>query len=138
MADDKKTYEQGMEDGVQLFGKVCTKMGNCANCPVGEVRGEQISCPAFAKQFPKKMVSLLKSADDADYTYYDEFVTRFPNNGTDVETLATNVCRQFVFGGVANFVCDKDVEADPSVCVDCWLKHYEEDVAPDETVEEEF
>ena len=136
MADEKKkTYEDGLADGVKLWGEACSRMGNCGDCPLGDLRGDKTTCAEFCKQFPKKSVSALKSALDADYTYYDEYLTRFPNCDTDVETLANNVCRQFVFGGFANFTCDKDVVENPSLCVDCWLHKYEMDVEPTETEE---
>lgn len=125
MAD--KTYQQGVIDGISLWGRVCGFQGNCDVCPIGSVRGTGVTCQDFAKQFPAKMASILKEMDEGQLTYYQEFCTRFPNCELPIETLALTTCRKNVFEGVID--CPMlDAEDDGEACIKCWKEAYVADV----------
>lgn len=120
----EKTYQDGVIDGVALFGRVCAKTGNCENCPVGAIRGAGTTCQDYARNFPKKMVSLLTEMDKEDYTYYNEFSVRFPESNLPVELLALSTCRKAVFEGYL----DCPNAGEDSACIACWQEQYVSDV----------
>lgn len=123
-----KSYEQGVQDGVALWGRTCGRMEDCESCQVGIIKGVNVTCQEFAKQFPAKMVSLLKEMDKGEITYAEEYRTRFPECGMSAEDLYQNgVCRKTIFEGYVGF-CDND-------CVKCWNEVYTGDVTIDDTQE---
>lgn len=128
MAD--KTYNQGVIDGIALWGRACGGQGNCEVCPIGSIRGTGVTCQEFAKQFPAKMVSILKEMDEGQLTYYEEFCLRFPSCQLDVDTLAMTACRKNVFEGKVD--CTRMDEE--GACRECWMRPYVSDVS--ETDEE--
>ena len=112
-----KSYEQGIQDGVSLWGKGCGKMDNCENCPVGVLKGANVTCQEFAKQFPAKMVSLLKEMNNGEITYAEEYRTRFPECGMNAEDFYQNgMCRRTVFEGY--------VGCEGGDCIKCWNEPY--------------
>ena len=115
-----KTYEQGKQDGLELYGRVCCKHSSCQDCMIGALRGDEITCQEFMSKFPSKMVSLLTEMDSQEYTYYDEFVTRFPNCGMTVDELSKISCRKAIYEGY--------VDCDDTECKECWLQPFEGDV----------
>lgn len=119
---DERSYEQGVTDGIQLWGDACGKQSSCTDCPLIAIKGANMSCQEFARQFPAKMKNLLREIKDKSDTYYGQFCSRFENNTMTVEELAEVSCRKVVFEGYMG--CDKEGQA----CVDCWLEHYEGDV----------
>lgn len=119
-----KSYEQGVQDGVALYGKVCSSQSSCADCMIGQLRGESLTCQEFMKQFPGKMISLLTEMDSKDYTFYNEYITRFPNCGLTVDELSDIVCRKAIFEGVVN--------CEGGDCKSCWLQTYTDDVTESE------
>ena len=100
MSDGSKSYEQGVQDGVKLWGEACGKQANCDSCPIGMLKGANITCQEFAQKFSPKMTSMLKEMRDGDYTYFDEYVTRFPetkdNGNTEHKKDAHAKSIQFV------------------------------------------
>lgn len=126
MAD--KSYQQGVIDGIGLWGRACGKQGNCDVCPIGSLRGAGVTCQDFAKQFPAKMASILKEMDEGQLTYYEEFCMRFPSCQLDVATLALTSCRKAVFEGKVD--CPRMEET--GACEECWLQPYVTDVSEDE------
>lgn len=114
---DKNKY---MADGIALFGRVCAKQGNCSECAVNNVRGANITCQDFARQFPQKMLSILREMDGEETTYYSEFCMRFPQSNMPVEELANVACRKALFEGFVD--CEDD-----SDCVACWNTPYQGD-----------
>lgn len=121
---DTKSYNQGMIDSIELWGKVCGKQGNCSECPIGSIRGTNVTCQDFAKQFPAKMLSILKEMDKGEISYYEEYCTRFPECNLTVEELAALTCRKAIFEGY--LMCDK--ADDQSACEACWKEPYSSDV----------
>lgn len=117
------SHEQGMVDGIKLWGEVCGSQGNCDECPIGSIKGVNVTCQDFARQFPAKMLSILKEMSDEDYTYYKEYCTRFPECNMPVEVLADCVCRKAVFEGFT--ACES------GDCVECWKEKYAGDVTED-------
>ena len=128
---DNKTYQQGVIDGIALWGRTCGAQGNCEVCPIGSIRGTGVTCQDFAKQFPAKMASILKEMDEGQLTYYQEFCMRFPSCQLPVETLALTACRKNVFEGK----CDCDKMDDGEACTACWNERYSADVSEDEESE---
>lgn len=129
MADNKKTYENGLVDAMRMWGNVCGSEGGCPNCPIYAVRGTGMTCQEFAKKSPEKMISLLQELDKQPVTYFSEYNLRFPNAQLDLEAVASTICRKACFEGY--FGCDgfDDTER----CKKCWMEDYTGDV----TVEEE-
>ena len=119
-----KTFEEGIQEGLKLYGNVCTKMPSCEECPIGQIKGEELTCQEFMKQFPAKMSSLLKEADNEEYTFFDEFVTRFPVCNLPIEELADICCRKAIFEGYT--------DCQGGDCVECWNQLYIGDVTEDE------
>lgn len=119
-----KSYNQGVQDGIALYGKVCSSQSSCSDCMIGQLRGESLTCQDFMKQFPGKMVSLLTEMDSKDYTFYNEYITRFPNCGLTVDDLSDIVCRKAIFEGFVNCECGD--------CKSCWLQTYTDDVTESE------
>lgn len=124
MADQQKTYQQGVIDGIALWGRACGTQGNCGVCPIGSIRGTGVTCQEFAKQFPAKMVSILKEMDEGQLTYYEEYCIRFPSCQLPVETLALTVCRKTAFEGKVD--CERMDEE--GACVACWQEAYVSDI----------
>lgn len=121
---DSKSYNQGMIDGIKLWGETCGRQGTCENCPIGSIRGTNVTCQDFAKQFPAKMLSILKEMKEGTLTYYEEYCTRFPECNLTVEELAACTCRKAVFEGYLG--CEK--ADDQSACEMCWKETYSSDV----------
>lgn len=115
-----KSYEQGVQDGIALYGRVCSKQGDCSSCMIGTLKGDTISCPEFMSKFPSKMVSLLSEMDSEKYTYYNEYVSRFPNCNLPIEALSEIVCRKVVFEGY--------MECQGGDCSACWQESYAGDL----------
>ena len=112
-----KTYEQGLQDGILLWGEGCSKMANCDECPVGVCKGAGVTCQEFAKQFPQKMVSLLKDVSNGGVSYVQEYNIRFPESNMTAEQLYENgVCRKTVFEGY--------VGCEGGDCIECWKSRY--------------
>ena len=124
MTENNKSHQQGMIDGIELWGTVCGKQGNCADCPIGSIRGTNVTCQDFARQFPAKMLSILKEMNEGQLTFYEEYCMRFPNCNLDVETLAACTCRKAVFEGFLG--CENS--SDASACEACWKETYVADV----------
>ena len=113
-----KTYEQGLQDGLEMYGRVCTKIGNCNECPIGAVRGSaDVSCQEVLAKFPAKAVSLLSEEDGKDYTYINEFHTRLPQSNLSDEDIIASLCCFDLFGLETPDSCHQDCEA-------CWNKRY--------------
>lgn len=119
-----KTYTQGQIDALSTWGRACGKQGNCNDCPVGTIRGANVTCQDFARQFPAKFLSMLTEMDQETISYYNEFCTRFPYAAMDLDVLSACMCRKAVFEGYLK--CDKaDVEGE---CEKCWSEPYTADV----------
>lgn len=123
----EKSYQQGMVDGLELWGRVCGEQSNCDNCPIGLIRGTNVTCQDFARQFPAKMLSLLSEMDAGETTYFNEFCIRFPECNMDVEAVSKLACRRAVFEGYLDCECTDDSE-----CLNCWSKRYVGDVSGNE------
>lgn len=128
---EQKSYQQGQIDGLKLWGEVCGRQGNCDMCPIGQIRGANVTCQDFARQFPAKMLSILTEMRDGMITFYEEYCTRFPECNLDVETLAECACRKAVFEG--DLTCQ---ESEHSNCVNCWKAKYTGDVTAEVSAEE--
>lgn len=123
----EKTYQQGVIDGISLWGRTCGKQSNCETCPIGSIRGTGVTCQEFAKQFPAKMASILKEMDEGQLTFFEEFCIRFPSCQMNVETLALTTCRKSVFEGKV----DCPHMDDEGACTACWMEPYVSDVTED-------
>lgn len=131
MSDNtKKTYEQGIIDGVKLWGDVCKSKENCDRCPIQDIAGANVTCAQFASKFPEKTVSLMQEMHNEDYTYFNEYVTRFPNCTLTVDELAQCACRKALFEGYVE--CDAE---DSDACVKCWKETYSGDITEIEQTE---
>lgn len=119
-----KSHQQGMIDGIELWGKTCGRQGTCENCPIGSIRGTNVSCQDFASKFPAKMLSILKEMNEGELSFYEEYCIRFPNCNLDLETLAACTCRKAVFEGYLD--CEK--ASDTAACEACWREKYVADV----------
>lgn len=124
MPDTAKTYKQGVIDGIALWGRTCGKQSNCDGCPIGSIRGTNVTCQDFARQFPSKMASILQEMDEDQLTYFEEFCIRFPSCQLDVETLSLAVCRKVAFEGKTDCVRIDEEGA----CQACWLERYISDI----------
>lgn len=118
--ENKKSYQQGVIDGIRLWGEVCGGQGNCETCPVGAVRGAGLTCQDFATKYPGKMVSILQEMKGQNHTFYNEYCVRFPECNLDIETLAKAACRKVVFEG---YCACQDTN-----CQECWGMPYTQDV----------
>jgi hypothetical protein len=120
-----------MIDGISLWGRTCGKESNCDMCPIGSIRGTNVTCQDFAKQFPAKMLSILKEMDEEGLTYYDEYCTRFPECTLPVDVLALCTCRKAVFEGYLNCNVGEEIVNDEEreeACIRCWQEKYVADV----------
>lgn len=126
----EKSYQSGIIDGIELWGRVCGRQGACESCPVGAMRGANVTCQDFARQFPEKMVSLLQEMDKKDLTFYEEYCTRFPECNMSIEDLATVSCRKVLFEGY--IFCEK---TDKSDCIKCWNERYTGDITVTDAAE---
>lgn len=115
-----KSYNQGMVDGIELWGTVCGKQSNCEQCPIGSIRGTNVTCQDFAKQFPAKMLSILKEMNEGQITYFEEYCTRFPECNMEIESLSQCACRKAIFEGY--------IGCEGGDCVACWNENYVGDV----------
>lgn len=116
-----KSYEQGRQDGIALYGRVCSRQSGCADCTLGLVKGDGLTCQEFIQKFPGKAVSLLTEMDVEEYTYYNEYVTRFPYCGLSLEDLSNVCCRKAIFEG--------DVACEGGDCKECWSEKYISDIS---------
>lgn len=116
-----ETYEKGKQDGLRLYGRVCSHQSRCDGCMIGQLIGETLTCQEFMSSYPQKMLSLLTEMDKKEYTYYDEFVTRFPSCNLSLPDLAETTCRKLVFEGV--------VDCENGDCEKCWKEIYVSDVS---------
>ena len=129
----EKTYLQGMEDAIETWGKLCGCKAICDECPIGIIKGTEIDCTEFAKQFPQKFVSLmLEWANNNNITYAEEFHTRFPASPISAEELVElGYCRRTIFEG--HLTCQKP----SSECVKCWNTPFVTDVDENAVAEDE-
>ena len=127
-----KTYNEGAQDTISMWGRVCGSVGSCDECPIGALRGDEITCQEFAAKFPQKMLSILKELDRNDVTYYQEFCMRFPHQSLPLAVVASCVCRKLVFEG---YLQCEDAEVD-GACEECWKETYTGDSTMD--VEPEY
>ena len=118
--------ESGMIEAIQLWGRTCGRQGACDICPVGAIRGANVTCQEFAEKFPEKFLSILQEMDAAEgtYSYYSEFCLRFPECQHPIENVAKIACRRAIFEGDVN--CPYGDEGD---CIACWNAPYEGDVS---------
>ena len=120
-----KTYEQGMIDAIQKYGKVCDKYikRKCDGCPLEYASRGTTGCIQLAKESPEKFLSELKQADNS-HTYSDEFRFRYPASGLSTEELVTlGMCRKIIFDGY--FECENyGNENGTEECVLCWEQLY--------------
>ena len=116
----EKSYEQGKQDGLALYGRVCSQYSNCDGCMVEQLKGDSISCQEFMARFPQKMVSLLTDMSNKEYTFYNEFVTRFPNCNLSLDDISDTLCRKLVFEGY--------VACEGGDCRKCWSEGYVADI----------
>ena len=118
--ENQKSYRQGKIEALELWGTVCGKEGNCEGCPIGAIRGANVTCQDFARQFPAKMLSILEEMKEGKTTYYNEYCTRFPECNLSAEDLAACACRKAIFEG--------DTSCEGGDCVECWFDTYVGDV----------
>ena len=118
--------EAGMIEAIQLWGRTCGRQGACDICPVGAIRGANVTCQEFAEKFPEKFLSILQEmdADEGTYSYYSEFCLRFPECQHPIENVAKIACRRAIFEGDVN--CPYGDDGD---CIACWNAPYEGDVS---------
>lgn len=129
MSDEReKSYQSGIEAGIAMWGRVCGSQGNCSTCPIGALRGANVTCQDFAKNFPAKMVSILTEMDEKQISYYQEYCMRFPECNIPINELAQMVCRKVVFEGYV--FCDKCSGDNQNVseCIACWNEKYNGDI----------
>lgn len=122
----KGTYEQGMQDAIEMWGNLCGRKASCNECPIGIIKGDQIDCTEFAKQFPKKYVALLQEdKNNGAITYAEEYHVRFPASPLSTEELTEmGYCRRAIFEGYLK--CDR-----PSTdCIACWNEQFIKDEDP--------
>lgn len=106
----EKVYE-----GLALFGKVCRTRSDCGVCKIFQEKGA-LTCQEFIEKFPDKAYSLLKEMDSETYTYYDELMSRFPENSLNVEIVSESFCRKAIFDG--------DSTCTDTNCLECWKEKY--------------
>ena len=114
------SYNQGQIDALQKWGSVCGKQSSCEECIINSVKGEALTCQEFAAQFPAKFLSLITEMANDEYTFADEFATRFPNCNLSVENLAEVACRKALFEGY--------IDCHEGDCVECWKQSYVGDI----------
>lgn len=114
------SYNQGEVDAIKLWGEVCGSQANCEQCPIGSIRGTNVTCQDFARQFPAKMLSLLKEMNNEDLTYFKEYCMRFPECNMSVEDLSMCACRKVIFEGYT--------DCSGGDCVNCWKEKYTGDI----------
>lgn len=119
--NNNKTYEQGMLDGIQLYGKVCSTKGNCDQCPLKTVAGIGVTCTMFAASHPTQALAVMKNMNGEELTYFDVYNMRFPASGVSLENLSQTACRKAIFEGYCS--CEDDMD-----CMDCWKMPYRGDV----------
>ena len=127
----QKSYRAGMADGLKLWGEVCQKEVSCSACPIGQMKGLNVSCQEFASKFPMKMISILEEIKNNGTTYYEEFCARFPEMDLIEEDLAELACRKAVFEGYVD--CNKS----PEECLAWWKEKYIGDRTVSEDDDEE-
>lgn len=115
-----KSYEQGKLDGLELYASVCNSQGSCGDCLIGIVKGDDINCQEFISKFPGKALSLLTEMKQVDYSFYNEYCTRFPNCNLSIDELSEVVCRKAIFEGF--------VGCEGGDCSACWAEKYSSDV----------
>lgn len=126
-------YMEGMVRGAEVWGAVCS-VRDCDSCAIGIARGDEIECAEFARQFPKKFISLLLDEANCGISYAQEFVSRFPANGMSAEDLVDlGMCRKAIFEG--DISCD-EYDSEES-CLSCWRERFFDDIEEDEEDEEE-
>ena len=114
-----KTYEDGLVDSLRLYGNVCSSYGSCASCPVSQLlRGE--SCTVYARQNPNGFLSALQQASNTEHSYYNEYITRFPDCTLSIDEISKSICRKAVFEGY--------ISCQGGDCKSCWLEKYGGDV----------
>lgn len=118
-----QSYNKGLSDGIKLWGEACGKQSSCATCPIGSIRGTNVTCQDFARQFPEKMLSILKEMNEGEISYFEEYCIRFPHSDLDVETLSKVTCRKAAFEGYLGCECTSDDD-----CIRCWKETYTDDV----------
>lgn len=123
-------YNKGLADGVSLWAEACKRMPNCDECPIQQIAGLGVRCQDFISQFPAKAANLFKEMTEKDWTYFDEFVQRFPACSLGVEAVSAFCCRKAVFEGYLD--CDKEGDA----CMECWKERYNGDVTEMTSLEE--
>lgn len=119
---DTKTYSEGLRDGLALYGRVCATEGSCDTCAIGIIKGNDITCAEFLKQFPNKALSILRDKDEKGYSYLDEFYTRHPECSLDKSEVETSFCCADMFGLQENdcpMVTGSDGKQTPD-CAKCW------------------
>ena len=65
----ENNYTQGAIDAIKTWGAACGSQINCAECPVGELRGEEMSCQEFASLRPQKFLSLIRDLSEGGISY---------------------------------------------------------------------
>lgn len=134
MSVSKKFDSQGMVDFAKMWGTICGSR-NCEDCSVYIIKGADVDCQEFARQFPKKFVSLITDEYEGGITYAQEYVLRFPACKLAAEDfVAMGMCRRAVFESYLD--CDALGSGDDERCRKCWEERYiadrEEDVINDE------
>lgn len=126
MANESNSKVNNMKEALALWGRVCGRQGACDICPVGAIRGTNITCQEFAQKFPDKFLSLLQEMDAKEdgYTYYNEYCVRFPECNQPIENVAQMACRLALFEG--GLSCPFGDNAD---CVACWNTPYVGDIS---------
>lgn len=113
------SYQKGMVDAIQLWGNACGHQANCVECPVGAMKNLNVTCQDFARQFPEKMLSILKEMDQGQLSYYEEYCTRFPESSLSLKEVSLVTCRKAIFEGYLD--CEENNE---DACVACWMEAY--------------
>lgn len=126
--DNSKTYNEGLKDGLALYGRVCATEGNCQTCAIGIIKGDDITCAEFLKQFPNKALSILRDKDEKGYSYMDEFFVRNPECALSREEVADSFCCEEMFniqGNTCPMTKGANGEEVPD-CSKCWGVHFGE------------
>lgn len=121
------TYEKGMVDAIERFGKFCGSKSNCEGCRINLIKGSEMSCTEFANKFPQKFVSIMLDEVNKGISYIEEYHLRFPECDLDAEDMASlGICRRAMFEGYL------DCEKPESLCRDCWEERYHGDKTEEE------
>lgn len=122
LADKKSdSYNQGGIDAIKTWAEACGRQQDCSVCPIGVIRGVDLSCQEFASKYPKKYLSLLREMNQEEYTYLDEYRIRFPHINLSLEEMIElGMCRKIIFEGYG--ACEE------SNCEECWQEQYAGDV----------